>query len=128
MSEINKKILVVEDEPAMGKVLADKFMRIGYSVITAKNGEEGLQMALNEHPDMILLDVVMPKMNGLEVMEKLRDDAWGKNARIILLTNLTPDDKMLRKIEKFEPAYYFVKSDLNINDLADKVKERLGAS
>ena len=126
MSDSNKKILIVEDEPSMVKVLSDKFLREGFLVSTAKNGEEGLASALREHPDLMLLDIVMPKMSGLEVMEKLRTDEWGKTAAIILLTNLSPDDKTLKKIEKFEPTYYFVKADMNINDLVAKVRGRLG--
>jgi len=69
-------------------------------VVEAKDGEEGLRMAPSEKPDMILLDMLMPKMNGLHVMEKVRADAWGKSVPIVVLTNRVPDDKNYERVTK----------------------------
>lgn len=127
---VNKKILVieeVEDDASLRNVLHDKFSMEGFSVLEAKDGEEGLMIALREHPDLILLDIVMPKMDGLTMMKKLRQaDEWGKRVPIILLTNLNADDdKINRAITENEPAYYLVKSDWKIDDLVEKIRERL---
>lgn len=91
----NKKILVieaVEDNAPLRKALHDKFSLEGFSVIDAKDGEEGLTVAMSEHPDLILLDILMPKMDGLTMMKKLRQgDEWGKHVPIIVLTNHSAD-------------------------------------
>jgi two-component system response regulator MprA len=126
----NKKILVieeVEDEASLRNALRDKFTLEGFSVLEAKNGEEGLDVALREHPNIILLDIIMPKMDGLTMMKKLREaDEWGKKVPIIILTNLSAeDDRINRMIADYEPAYYFVKSDHTMDELLEKIKERL---
>jgi len=126
----NRKILVIEeieDDKALRNVLHDKFAVEGFKVIEAGDGEEGLATALRERPDLILLDIVLPKMDGITMMRKLREaDEWGKTVPIILLTNLSADDnKINQAIAEDEPAYYLVKADWNINDLVEKVKERL---
>lgn len=77
MTEKPKRILIVEDEIPMLKALVDKFSRAGFETLEAKNGIEGLAVALKEHPDLVLLDLVMPKMDGVKMMEKLREDSWG---------------------------------------------------
>jgi two-component system response regulator VicR len=126
----NKMVLVIEtidDEAPIQKVLHDKLTLEGFKVLGAKDGEEGLSMALNEHPDIILLDLLMPKMDGLTMMKKLRQTGeWGKKVPIILLTNLSPDDEKINKaITKDEPAYYLVKSNFTMESLVEKIKERL---
>jgi len=129
----SKKILVIEeieDDASLRNVLHDKFSLEGFSVLEAKDGEEGLVTALREHPDLILLDIVMPKMDGLTMMKKLREaNEWGKNVPIILLTNLNADDdKINQAIADNEPAYYLVKSNYTIEDLVEKIRERLSWS
>jgi len=126
----NKKILVieeVEDEKSLRDVLHDKFVNEGFKVLEARDGEEGLATALREHPDLILLDIVMPKMDGLTMMKKLREaNDWGKHVPIILLTNLSADDdKIMAAITNNQPAYYLVKSNYTIEDLVEKIRERL---
>lgn len=126
----NKKILVietVEDDTVLLEALHDRFTHEGFKVLAAKNGEEGLAVALAELPDLIVLDILMPKMDGLEMMQKLRQtNEWGKKVPIILLTNLSPDDEKINKaITENEPAYFIVKSNLKIADLVEKVKERI---
>lgn len=123
---MDKKILIIEDELPMLKALSDKFSREGFSVLEAKNGEEGLETALETKPDLIILDLFMPVMDGRAMMEKLRRDEWGKKVPIIILTNLNPDDKTLNEILASGPAYYFIKSKWKLEDLMKKVKEELG--
>jgi DNA-binding response OmpR family regulator len=126
----NKKILVIEevdDETSLRNALRDKFTHEGFSVLEAKDGEEGLALGISMHPDLILLDILMPKMDGLTVMEKLRQSGeWGKAVPIVILTNLSGDDERINKaVAANEPAYYLVKSNYSMNDLVEKIKECL---
>lgn len=125
-----KIILVVEDESPQLKALTEHFMREGFLVLQAKNGKEGLKLALKEQPDIILLDVLMPKMDGMTMLKKLRqENDWGKNVPVIVLTNLNPDSKEINQaIAEDEPAYYLVKSDISLGELLEKVKEVLHES
>lgn len=125
-----KIILVVEDESPQLKALTEHFTREGFLVLQAKNGEEGLEMAIKEQPDIILLDVLMPKMDGMTMLKKLRqENDWGKNVPVIVLTNLNPDSKEVNQaIAEDEPAYYLVKSDISLGELLEKVKEVLHES
>lgn len=125
--QMKKSILVVEDDLPVLKAIVDKLTREGFRVLEAKDGEEGYLTAMSDHPDLILLDIVMPKMDGLTMMRKLRaENAWGKSVPIILLTNLSPDDEKINtSISEDEPAYYLVKTNLGMNDVVEKVRERL---
>jgi DNA-binding response OmpR family regulator len=123
---LKKKVLIVEDEAAMLKALSDKLARAGFEVLIARNGEEGLEVAKEERPDCILLDVVMPKKDGISMLKELRSDGWGSDVPVILLTNLNADDEMLKNINQLEPSFYLVKSDWRIEDVVEKVRERIG--
>jgi len=122
----DKKILIIEDELPMLKALSDKFSREGFSVLEARDGQEGLDLALQTKPNLIILDLFMPVMDGKAMMEKLRQDEWGKKVPIIILTNLNPDDKTLNEIMASGPSYYFIKSKWQLEDLTEKVKMELG--
>ena len=80
------KVLVVDDEPNIVQTLKDRLEMNEYVVVTACNGDEGLQAAEEEAPDLILLDVIMPIMDGHEMLEKLRDQEWGTDISVIMLT------------------------------------------
>ena len=127
----NKKIvLITEDEAALRSALYDKLLAEGFSVFEAKNGEEGLEIALREHPDLILIDILMPKMDGLTMLKKLRENSWGKKAHFIILTNVN-DVKELAKaiviaqVKDNESFEYFVKSDTKIESVVDAIKRKL---
>lgn len=127
MSLEPKTILIVEDETPLRSALQEKFTREGFSVLEARDGEEGLNTALEKHPDIILLDIIMPKMDGLTVLKKLQEDSSGKDIPVILLTNLSDDQKVAEAIK--EGVYeYLVKSDWKLADLVKEVKEKLGLS
>lgn len=125
--QAKQTILIIEDDLPVLNALVDKLTREGYAVLQAKDGEEGFMIAKRDHPDLILLDIIMPKMDGLAMMKKLREESsWGRSVPIILLTNLSPDDEKINKsITEDEPAYYLVKTNFSINDVVEKVKERL---
>ncbi|MBU0546257.1 response regulator [Patescibacteria group bacterium] len=119
------KILIVEDELPLLEILSDKFLEANFEVFRAEDGEAGLEEALKNHPDMILLDILLPKMDGLEMLGKLRDDDWGKNAQVILLTNLSDSEKVA-EATKLGTYDYLVKSDWKLDDVVKKVNEKLG--
>lgn len=118
------KILIIDDEPALLAALTDKFTRAGFDVAIAENGLTGLTSALTHHPDIILLDIIMPVMDGLTMLGKLREDHWGKYAEVILLTNLSDTGKIT---ESMTPTVsgYLVKSDWKINDVVAEVNKIL---
>lgn len=124
MEDGKKTILIVEDEPALLKAYAERFSNEGFLVITASNGQEGLDMALRERPDIILLDILMPVMDGLTVMQKLREDtSWDNTVPIIFLTNLSEtEERIATSITEHKPAYYLVKSDWSLSDVVKKAK------
>ena len=119
-----KKILIIENEPATRKVLSDKLSREKFFVIQASNGQDGLNLALAEHPDLILLDVFMPKMNGLEVINELHKDVWGTNVPVIILSNLNDESEIIEQI-KHTQYEYLIKTNLNLATLVDKIKSKL---
>lgn len=124
MTKINKKILITEDEEALLKVLVTKFTHDGFTVFPAGDGEAGLAIALKEHPDLILLDIIMPKMDGMTLLKKLRADAWGKKVPVIILTNLS-DDRNIAEAMEGGVYDFLVKSSWDADDLVKRVKERL---
>lgn len=110
----------------MLEALTDKFSREGFLVLQAKDGEEGVDLALRDKPDIILLDLVMPKMTGAMVVERLRKDPWGKTVPIVILSNLTPNDRLLKQLMEGGIAYCLIKSESKIEDVVQKVKEAVG--
>ena len=116
-----KKILVIEDEPAFQKLIHDQLVRDGYEVIQAEDGQKGLDEAKSKHPDLILLDLKLPVMDGLTVLSELRQDSWGKDAKVIVLTNLEPDKEILDKVLSFKPELYLVKSNIKLSELREKI-------
>jgi DNA-binding response OmpR family regulator len=130
MTDQTKKIiLVVEDEKSLQGALYDKLTREGFSVIIAQNGVEGLEKSLNQEPDLILLDLDMPKLNGMEMLRELRKDDWGKSVPVIILTNLPSSDENINKdIAELEPTYYLAKIENGLEGISNKIKERLGVN
>lgn len=120
-----KKILIIEDDKDMKFLVSERLTLEGFSVICAENGQVGLDMALNEKPDLILLDILMPIMDGMEVMKKLRQDDWGAKVPIIILTNLSVSEKIIKELLEGEPLFFLVKSNWDLKDVADKIKKAL---
>ncbi|HSD98762.1 MAG TPA: response regulator [Patescibacteria group bacterium] len=126
MAEEKKIVLVVEDEVPMLQVLRDKLRESGFATFQARDGEEGLSLALAHHPDVILLDLLMPKMDGMTMMSKLRQDVWGKKVPVIILTNVSADtDATIKAIIAYQPAYYLVKSDVKLDGIVEKIQSVL---
>lgn len=125
----NKKqtVLIVEDEVDLREILKLKLKGEGFGVLEAENGKVGLEMALSQHPDMILLDIIMPVMDGTEMLTELRKDSWGSKAGVIVLSNLTEAEKIRESIEK-NTYGYLVKSDCEPDDIVALIRKELGAA
>ena len=119
------KILIVEDEVPTALALGDKLAHEGYNVLKADNGKKGLEVALNEHPDLILADLKMPEMGGLEMIAALRTDDWGKDAKIIILTNVS-DVASVDEAMRRNTFNYIVKGDTTMESVLEKVRAQFG--
>ena len=120
----NKKILVVEDEATLQKTLTEALVRSGYDVLSALDGLRGLEIAREEKPDLILLDIILPKMDGFEVLKELKKDKSVSEIPIIILTNLS-DMSDVQKTLDLGATTYLVKADFHLKDVLEKIKETL---
>ncbi len=120
-----KKILFIEDESALQKTFGEVLTQEGYDVVKAMDGEEGLRLAQSEKPDLILLDLILPKMHGFEVLKQLKDDEETKDIPIIVLTNLESTDDVEKALE-LGATTYLVKANYDLEDVLKKVKNALG--
>ncbi len=118
------KVLIVEDEEALRKVLQEKLQRSGFETFAAKDGAEGWDMAKEKNPDIILLDLVLPKRTGFEVLGMLKQDPELKNIPVFVLSNLAEDEN-LKKALQMGAEDYFVKAQHPINEVVEKVQNRL---
>ncbi len=127
MKKIGIKVLVVEDMEDIQQIYADELRAQGYVVFTASNGREGLEIALREQPDLIVLDILMPMMDGLTMMSKLRrENLYGQRVSVILLTCLSSFEKtILEKISKYKPDFYLIKNSTTLEELTRKVNKLL---
>ena len=121
------KILIVEDDEPMFTALKDNLLAAGFEhLLDARDGEEGLKVALKEKPDLILLDILMPKMDGMTMLDKLCRDGSCKDTKVMLLTNLEADESIMKGVFVHEPSFYLVKAKFTIDDVIQKVKVTLG--
>jgi DNA-binding response OmpR family regulator len=121
---MNKKILIVEDEVSLLMALGEKFSQEGFDIIEAKDGEEGLKMAIKKKPDLILLDIIMPVMDGITMLKKLREAENGKNTPVIVLTNLSDEQAVVESIQNGVNDY-LVKTNWSLDDVVKQVKKKL---
>lgn len=118
-------VLLVEDEENIRALYTDALQMAGLYVQTAENGKEGLEMALRDHPKLILMDINMPVLAGHAAVAELRRDEWGKTAKVIYLTN-NNDDSNVELAEKLGNDEYLVKAATEISEIVEKVNEVLG--
>lgn len=120
-----KRILLVEDDSTLASVYRARLELEGFDVREVNNGEDALSSALDYKPDLILLDAMMPKISGFDVLDILRNTAGTANVRVIMLTALSqPKDK--ERAEQLGVDDYLVKSQVVISDVVDRVKHHLG--
>lgn len=118
-----KKILIVEDDLSYLELLRERISEEGYDPLTATDGKQGLAVALKERPDLILLDIRMPIMDGLQMLSELRNDPYGAKVKVIMLTNVEPDETTIKKVLKEQPTYYLIKSDVKQSELMNMIQE-----
>lgn len=119
---MSKKILIVEDDELMLRMYQKLFSYVGFETVVSKDGEEGLSLALSEKPKLIVLDIMMPKINGLDVLKALKENPETKNIPVVLLTNLS-DDAVLTDAFRLGATGYLIKSQIANNELIDEVKQ-----
>lgn len=116
----------MEDEASVASVLASSLEQSGYTVLVAGDGAVGLKMALEHHPQVILADIILPVMSGIEMIREIRKDDWGKQAEIMVLTNVS-DNATLEAALSQNALFYIVKGDSTMEDIIEKVKARIAA-
>lgn len=121
---IHKKILIVDDDPELSEALTTALAQDHYNIITAQDGKEGLSKAINEHPDLILLDIWMPRMNGHEMLKELRKNSWGETVRVVLLTN-ADDATNVSLAAELDGDEYLIKSHTSLESIKKIVKQQL---
>lgn len=126
MTEKQNTILIVEDDELLRGVLRDELESEGFNVLDAKDGKMGLDMATSGVVDLILLDVIMPNVNGMKMLQKLRQFEGGDKIPVILLTNLNDPEKVAEATIERNVVDYLVKSDWSLKDVSKKVKTTLG--
>ena len=120
-----KKILLVEDDKMINSMYKTKLEADGYLVLTADNGHQGLELALNENPDLIMLDVILPQLDGFSVLQEIRNNGENlRNKPVILLTNLATFEDQ-EKGKALGANDYLVKSNLTPTQVSEKIKEHL---
>lgn len=123
-----KKILIVEDETAMIEAISKKFTNEGFQVVEAHDGEEGLRLALQEKPDLVMLDIIMPKLDGISLLKKIREDqSWGADVPVIMLSNLSDTDNV-SEAARYKVFDFLVKTDWRLDDVVKLAREKLGIS
>lgn len=119
------KILVVEDDHALRQVLTDRLTEEGFEVLSAEDGEKGLSLAQLHHPSLILLDIFMPRMDGITMLGKMRQgDEWGKNVFVMAVTN-SADATTIATIAGFGATEFLIKSDWGLEDIIARIKTHL---
>lgn len=120
-----KKILFIEDDSALQKTFKEILTYSGYEMLSALDGEEGLKVAKEQNLDLILLDLILPRKNGFEVLKELKENEKTKSIPVIILTHLENPKDIQRALE-LGATTYLVKADYTLEEVVKKIKEALG--
>lgn len=120
--KIKRTILVVEDEGLLRELMVEKLQLEGFNTLEAADGDDGLEIALREHPDLVVLDLLMPKMGGMEVLRRLREDDYGRSIPVIIVSNLSGKEDITEGAEK-GAVEYLIKANFSLDEIIDKIKE-----
>lgn len=121
---MSAKIAIIEDDLAISQMYRIKFEAEGMTVETAENGKLGLELAENMKPDIILLDLMMPEMNGDEMLKKLRATDWGKNIKVVILTNMG-EQEVPQDVKELGVTSVILKADMTPRQVAENIKQQL---
>ena len=120
--KLKNKILLAEDDKFISLAYKDGLGRAGYEVVHADNGKKALDLAKKENPDIIMLDIIMPEMNGFEVLEELKKIPKTKNIPVVILSNLGQESDIL-KGQELGATDYMIKSNYSLGEVVDKIKK-----
>ena len=121
------KIAIIEDDVAIAQMYRMKFEAEGYDVETAENGRLGLELVEQMLPDIILLDLMMPEMSGDEMLARMRATEWGKNIKVIILTNMG-EQEAPQSLKEHNVSAFIVKADMTPRQVAELVQKHVSAS
>lgn len=121
MSDKKTKILIVEDEEILLTALSEELKQEGFEVAGAKDGVEGVEMAVSEKPDLILLDLVMPRLDGIGALKQMKDNPESNGIPVVILTNLSDYDKVSDALS-LGAMDYLVKANYRLEELVNKIK------
>jgi DNA-binding response OmpR family regulator len=121
------KVAIIEDEPAIAHMYRLKFEAEGYKVELAEDGEVGLRLCEDMSPDIVLLDIMMPVMDGVEMLTKMRATDWGKDTKVLILTNRGKEEAP-EELRSLGIHSYIVKAEMTPRQVFAKVQEALGVS
>lgn len=122
-----KKILLVDDDLVLTDMVSEVLLSEGYEVVVEHDGEAGLAKALDWQPDVVVLDVMMPKITGLAVLEAIRATEWGKTVPALLMTNVNEPEAVSASVEAGTPVEYLLKTDWTIEQIVEKIKAKVTA-
>ena len=125
MDDNQKRILIIEDDSLLIEEMKGEFARNNFAVDVALDGETGYAKIFSMKPHLVILDIVVPKVNGVELLSKLQQDPWGKTLPVIVLTNMDNNTNMAEVLE-LGNYDYLVKADWSLKDLIEKVNRKLG--
>jgi CheY-like chemotaxis protein len=121
-------ILLVDDDPLIIRMYQNRLNIDGYHVVTASNGEEALVQVRRTPPQLILMDMMMPKMNGIETLKEFKKDPATMNIPVIILTNLDDDPENIAKIKTMGAVNYLTKSNVSLTELSETIAQILKPS
>ena len=121
-----QSILMIDDNLEILNMYQTTFRHESFDFTTVQNGMDGIKLSLEKHPDLILLDLLMPGMDGISVMKIIREDNWGKNVPIIILTNMDTHDEISSVVMENEPTFCLIKANNEPSTVVAKVREILG--
>ena len=122
---MDKKILIVEDDKFLRELISQKITKEGYQVVEAIDGEDGVKKAKEEKPDLILLDLILPGIDGFEVLSSIKEDPSLSQVPVIILSNLGQKDDVERGL-KLGAADYLIKAHFTPGEIIEKIKKSLG--
>lgn len=116
-----KKILIIEDDKFLRELIGQKLLKEGYDIVEAVDGEKGIKSIKDEKPDLILLDLILPGMDGFEVLTKIKEDAGVAQIPVIILSNLGQKDDIEKGL-KMGAVDYLIKAHFTPGEIIDKIK------
>lgn len=127
MSSSKPKILMIEEDRFLRKIYRDKFSRVGFEFLEATNGEEGLNKIIYEKPDVVILDLMLPKKNGFDVLIDIKRNKNTQATPVIILSNLGQESDMKKGLS-LGAEDYLVKTEVSLSEVVEKAKEQVAKS